>query len=548
MIIKLSGRKKIFTFGVNLTGIMLKKIITAAFSFLVLHSSAQTIFFKTYGGANKEEGKCLALCSDGGFIIGADVTLIPPAPDSSNVLIVRTNSFGDTLWTRIFNSGENDFCVKVIQTSDLGFAVLANRMSASAISTSMLIKLSQSGNIQWQKSYSDSADGLKGYSFIENVQGGYFIVGACIYFPSYVHQGKIIKTNSSGDTLWTKEVTESLGALFLEFHDIKQLSDSSLVLLGSHQQLDEYAIHVSKMDVSGNFIYSKEHRYGLDDVYSTTIIETMEGNNFLIAGASGDWIPSHRFFIKINSLLDTIWTQGFNIPMNEIYNVIQLPDSGFVFLAEQYNSPNSHQYYMVKTNSNGVISWAKEFQYGSLHNQHSLHLTQDNGIAFCGYSIDTLFNNNKDLLFIKTDLNGNLPCDGTPVNITHISYPFFYTIAFSYEISAGVSSVPSNLTVQGGIPASNLCISTVAENSLEGGSDLQIFPNPATNQIEVRNPKSEIRNIEIYNIMGKKIFSEPETSNQKLVTLDVSNLSPGIYFVRFVGEKEQAIRKVVVQR
>src|ERR1051325_6206966 len=108
---------------------------------IALNGEAQSVFFKTYGSINKEEGKSLAQCSDGGFIIGADITLVPPAPDSGHILIVRTNANGDTLWTRIINSGENDFCVKAIQTSDLGFAVLTNRVNSSNDSKIVLIKL-----------------------------------------------------------------------------------------------------------------------------------------------------------------------------------------------------------------------------------------------------------------------------------------------------------------------------------------------------------------------------------------------------------------------
>src|SRR5436853_1471712 len=187
---------------------------------IVLNSQAQTIFFKTYGSTNKEEGKSLVQCSDGGFIIGANITLVPPAPDSGHVLIVRADANGDTLWTRIINSGENDFCVKVIQTSDLGFAVLSNRINSGNNSKIVLIKLDAFGIIQWNKTFLNPVSGLTGYSFIEKMQGGYLICGSKTHA-----EGLLINTNALGDTLWTKIYGHSSSGYDIPFQDVTQLTD-----------------------------------------------------------------------------------------------------------------------------------------------------------------------------------------------------------------------------------------------------------------------------------------------------------------------------------
>src|SRR5262249_45778095 len=47
----------------------------------------------------------------------------------------------------------------------------------------------------------------------------------------------------------------------------------------------------------------------------------------------------------------------------------------------------------------------------------------------------------------------------------------------------------------------------VVENEYSSGS-FNIYPNPVNDKLEIRNPKSEIRKIEIYNNIGERIFSQ----------------------------------------
>ncbi len=524
----------------------LKTIVLVVFIFSVLQCKAQNTFFRTYGSTNKEEGKSLAVCSDGGFIIGADITLIPPAPDSSNVLLVRTNSDGDTLWTRIINSGENDFCVKVIETSDLGFAVLANRVNSSNDSRIMLIKLNASGVIQWNRTFLYT--GLTSYSFIEKIQGGYLICGAKTY-----SDGLLINTNALGDTLWTKYYNAFPSLSFHQpFHDVKQLADSTFVILGAHYNINIFEPRMLRIDSSGNILYEKYYSANLDDGIILSFAHMQESNGFAFAGNSrtNDW---NRFIIKVDSLFNIEWQQKYSLStVNVISSIVQTQDSGFVFMAGPNSSTSAHCL-MVKTNSSGAVSWAKEFQYASFRTpvgeyeknmgQKNLVLTADNGIAFCGFFLDTISTNNKDLVLVKTNANGNMPCDGISANVLNsaITYsPFNLT----YNITWGMLLTTSTLTVQGGIQTSNLCFSTsVNDNYFEQEDDLIIFPNPAISELIIENGELKIMLVEIYDVMGKQCLK----SDGPQQAINVSSLTTGIYFVTVTDENGNRTSKKFVK-
>jgi hypothetical protein len=74
------------------------------------------------------------------------------------------------------------------------------------------------------------------------------------------------------------------------------------------------------------------------------------------------------------------------------------------------------------------------------------------------------------------------------------------------------------------------------------------FPNPATNEIRIENANSIIESIEIYNVLGKRIYSEQlQTSDLKPQTVNVSTWNAGMYFVKLRGEKEERVGKFVKQ-
>jgi hypothetical protein len=71
-----------------------------------------------------------------------------------------------------------------------------------------------------------------------------------------------------------------------------------------------------------------------------------------------------------------------------------------------------------------------------------------------------------------------------------------------------------------------------------------IVPNPATNNIKV-SAASDFHTIEIVSFLGQTVYSQPNVGNT--TTIDVSNFSNGIYFVRIISENFTNTKKFVKQ-
>jgi len=76
---------------------------------------------------------------------------------------------------------------------------------------------------------------------------------------------------------------------------------------------------------------------------------------------------------------------------------------------------------------------------------------------------------------------------------------------------------------------------------------LDIFPNPATNVINLRwkNITNDVT-IDIVNLTGQKLLHKELNGNQS-IALPVENWTKGVYLIYFRSEKTMSVRKVVIQ-
>jgi len=79
------------------------------------------------------------------------------------------------------------------------------------------------------------------------------------------------------------------------------------------------------------------------------------------------------------------------------------------------------------------------------------------------------------------------------------------------------------------------------ETSIEG---LSFYPNPVSSgKIYITSKFSGDREIVIFDVLGKKVFQT--TSNAK--ELNISNISPGVYIIRFKENEASATRKLIIK-
>jgi hypothetical protein len=71
--------------------------------------------------------------------------------------------------------------------------------------------------------------------------------------------------------------------------------------------------------------------------------------------------------------------------------------------------------------------------------------------------------------------------------------------------------------------------------------ELRVFPNPTTGQLTIKNEQLTIENVEIYDIVGKKLsnFNFQLSTNE----IDISHLANGMYFLKIDGKTFKIIKE-----
>lgn len=78
---------------------------------------------------------------------------------------------------------------------------------------------------------------------------------------------------------------------------------------------------------------------------------------------------------------------------------------------------------------------------------------------------------------------------------------------------------------------------SIKDNNIEG---LQVFPNPASNVVNITSSLTGVKEVTIFNMLGKKVL---ETSTNE--TVNISDLTSGVYIMNISQDGKTASRKLV---
>jgi hypothetical protein len=367
---------------------------------LAVSVSAQQRWERTYGGPYSDEGYSVQQTNDGGYIAAGYAILIP---QHNKVYLIKTNAFGDTLWTKTYGGGAYDFgrCVK--QTQDGGYIVVGNTNSFGHGSWDVyLIKTNASGDTLWTRTYGGPS--MDGALFVQQTSDrGYIIAGSTVSFGDSF-QVYLIKINTNCDTLWSR----AYGGTELEFgYSVQQTSDGGYIIVGQTNSFgagydDVYLI---KTNALGDTLWTRT--YGgasWDEGYS--VQQTSDGGYIITGGTQSFGNNGQVFFIKTNATGDTLWTRTYGGAGDENgSSVQQTADGGYIISGSTTSFGNGTQVYLLKINANGDTVWTRTYGGTGTDNGYSVQQTLDGGYIIAART--NSFGNDGQVYLIKTDANGS---------------------------------------------------------------------------------------------------------------------------------------------
>lgn len=244
---------------------------------------------KTYGGTRRDHIYCVVQTSDGGYALAGTSESFGSGfypPGFYDFWLIKTDNAGNMEWNQTCGSpNRNEVANCVVQTSDGGYA-LAGFMGNSGGTDLALIKTDSAGNTQWTKPYGfDGPD--EACCVVQTSDGGYAIAGY-IEIPTYGSSRNLylVKTDDAGNTEWTQTLggTGSEGAWC-----VVQTSDGGYALAGNTSSYgsDKSDFWLIKTDSSGNPQWNQTYG-GPNDDSALYLVQTSD-KGYAIAGYTSSY-------------------------------------------------------------------------------------------------------------------------------------------------------------------------------------------------------------------------------------------------------------------
>jgi len=419
---------------------------TILFLILLLALSALAGWERTYGGSSFERGNSVALTLDGGFIITGPTRSF--GAGNYDFYLVKTDSIGDTMWTRTYGGAYDDWSMAVIQTEDSGYAIIGKTYTSGFGSDVYLIKTDSSGDTIWTKTYGGTGDSCEsGYSIAQTYDGGYILAGEkSLSFDTGRNNVYLIKTDSYGDTIWTRTYggeQDECG------YSVAQTLDSGYVVTGCTESFGagERDLYLIKTNSLGDTIWTRAYG-GTDNDYGYSVAQTTDGG-YIVAGKTysfGVGTPDKEnvYLLKFDAFGDTVWTRTYGGTDSDYAWSLGLTTDGGYILAGRTESFGAGyiDVYLIKTDALGESLWTRTYG-GSLSDRaKSVAQISDGGFIIAGftnsYGIDSL-----DIYLIKTDSLGYTGIEENPPSAKPEAFALSaWPNPFNGTVTISLSAIP----------------------------------------------------------------------------------------------------------
>jgi len=285
----------------------------------------------------RESASSVQQTSDGGYII-AGTTTSPLLPPVGSVLLIKTDSNGDTLWTRTFGEGDRSEGASVQQTTDGGYIIAGTceLYSVAPCGNLYLVKTDSDGESMWTRSFG-RYDGNWGRSVQQTTDGGYIVTGSTCSYGAGSSDVWLIKTNSDGDTLWTRTFggSENDGG-----NCVQQTTDGGYIVTGSTSSYGAGGsdVWLIKTDSEGNTLWTRTFG-GIENDGGNCVQQTTDGG-YIVTGSTSSYGAggSDVWLIKTDSIGDSLWSCTIGGSGDDGgSSVQQTTDEGYIITGSTYS-------------------------------------------------------------------------------------------------------------------------------------------------------------------------------------------------------------------
>lgn len=440
---------------------------------------------------------------------------------NDDMLLVKLNADGDTLWSRRYGGAESERAFNVLALGDSGCVVVGYSIStdgvfaanhAAGYGDGVVIRVDENGNTVWLKMFGgENLDYL--YDIILTSDGALMACGETASNTGDLSGtgaglNWVIKMNlSDGSKIWSKAYEGPFAAspdMLENITELTELSGGNGVILSGFGSPDWADFNLDdiiymKIDLNGNLQWVKSIGSGTGGDYSAAILDAGSGE-FYIAGrlqGTGSSVTNYYggggdfWLIRFDATGAKLWDRNYGGTDYDFALDAAIDAHGDVYLTGFTRSTNNEathgaqglmDFFLLKVDAAGDTLFTGRFGGSDIDAATGICLLNNNSLVLAGRceSSNSGFVNDhiggRDIWLVKVD---------------------------SIQTSVGLATT-------------------------EEHKPISLYPNPATNgQLNVRFAGEGMARVSIFNAQGQQVFEKQVGSGEVLST----GLPAGCYHV-----------------
>lgn len=467
----------------------------------------QISFYKLYSGNGYDRAEGVIQHSDSSYTITGSSS---SWTGNSDVFLLHLDSLGQYQWSRNYGGNESDIGRRILKDSTNGFFIsgYSNSFSGNGNFDAYLIRTDLIGNVLWEKTYGgDNWEKIN--DAIITKDSSIIIVGESQPLNGISSNIYVIKTNYSGDTVWTKTFGTSGND---RANTIINLPDSTLIIGGEIFIVDSNLVKgfVLRMNLSGEILWQDTignftGEYGINDLFLGLNKFYAVGKRKVTETNNDDYFGSYDFDGNL------VFQYTLNTPKNTMIDEVAfLPGINKTVIGTRVIDEGTYQ-----DDFDNILAYCDTY-YGYYEGWGGNScIISNEGLDKCNQILPT-----NDGGFIAVGFNSN-----TGDNVTTSNGGSNIYVA---KIFPG-QTYPNPFDAISGI----VTFGQLVQVEEIKNQNTSFFPNPFSDKIILQTEENERIAYMLINQLGLQI-KEGEFSNQK--ELDTSELSIGTYFLK-IGEK-----------
>ncbi len=479
-------------------------------------------------------------------------------PSTSNAFLVKFDHSGNAVWGM----------APTIDYGADGWAVASNN----------------SGNVCLAGTYLGDSMKIGTYTFPFSLKTSLFV--AMLNSSGILKWGAYSKNlDSKSGIAPTSAAIDKAGNTFVTGYFIDSISIGSIKIYGAND-----CFYIAKFDKNGNVIWvktAKSNKSITSNTVGSTVVTDTVGNAYVagqfldsitIGSSTVTTLGNDVFLVKFDSSGNVKWLTSPKVSSpggTTLYGMhggqfLNIDNAGSLYLTGMFADTAhfgaytlSAKYYgifIAKYSPSGNVLWAKEnspfnSMLSSSYQPFSISCDKYGSFYLCGTFKDTITFNSIKLtsdstlpsFIFKFDTSGNAVC-GTEINNNNDDWnyvaadPLGDDVFFSGDNFVNGCYFGSYLITgsmgEYGFLADWTCNSSEGiHEEIKKSNEINIFPNPSNGTFTLQTMGSQnfaSESIEIYNVLGEKVYSGIVHSSSFIVNL--SGQPNGIYLYRVLNE------------